>query len=47
MSSEDRPLALVTGAAGGIGAAIVVRLVRDGLRVLALDRSAERHGRLW
>ena len=41
MSSDDRPLALVTGAAGAIGAAIVERLVRDGLRVLALDRSAE------
>ena len=41
MSNDDRLLALVTGAAGAIGAAIVDRLVRDGLRVLALDRSAE------
>ncbi len=33
------PLALVTGAAGGIGAATVRRLVEEGLRVIALDRS--------
>tara|TARA_B100000886_G_scaffold27751_1_gene17568 strand:+ start:376 stop:1176 length:801 start_codon:yes stop_codon:yes gene_type:complete len=39
MSNDDRPLALVTGAAGAIGAAIVARLACDGLRVLALDRS--------
>jgi NAD(P)-dependent dehydrogenase (short-subunit alcohol dehydrogenase family) len=38
MVKEQRPRALVTGAARGIGAAIVARLVRDGLRVLALDR---------
>ena len=34
----DRPLALVTGAAGGIGAATVARLLDDGHRVIALDR---------
>ena len=33
-----KPLTLVTGAGGGIGAAIVARLVEDGMRVLALDR---------
>ena len=32
------PRALVTGAAGGIGAAIVSRLRRDGLDVVATDR---------
>lgn len=39
MSTKDQPLALVTGAAGDIGAAIVARLVHDGYKVLALDRS--------
>ena len=34
----EKPLALVTGAGGGIGAAIATRLVEDGMRVLALDR---------
>ncbi len=34
-------MALVTGAVGGIGAAIVARLLHDGLRVLALDRDEE------
>ena len=37
-SSDSRLLALVTGAAGDIGAAIATRLVRDGMRVLAMDR---------
>lgn len=32
--------ALVSGGASGIGAAIVERLVRDGLQVLAMDRDA-------
>lgn len=35
------PLALVTGAARGIGAAIAGRLCADGMRVLALDRDGD------
>lgn len=34
-------IALVTGAASGIGAAVVERLAAEGARVLAFDRSAE------
>ncbi|WP_233552956.1 SDR family NAD(P)-dependent oxidoreductase [Teichococcus wenyumeiae] len=34
-------IAIVTGAAGGIGAATAIRLAREGARVLAADRSAE------
>lgn len=37
MSASSRRVALVTGAAGGIGAAIVSRLVRDDVAVLAVD----------
>ena len=33
--------AVVTGAAGGIGAATAIRLAREGARVLVADRSAE------
>ena len=35
-----KPVAVVTGAAQGIGLAIARRLGRDGFRVLALDRTA-------
>ncbi|MGK5685110.1 SDR family oxidoreductase [Actinoplanes sp. URMC 104] len=35
-----RRVALVTGAAGGIGSAVVRALERDGLRVVASDRSS-------
>jgi 2-hydroxycyclohexanecarboxyl-CoA dehydrogenase len=35
----DQRLAVVTGAAGGIGAAICERLVADGFRIAALDLS--------
>ena len=47
----ERRLAVVTGAAGGIGASICDRLVADGFSIAALDlngdglrRLAERHG---
>ena len=36
----DRPVALVTGGAHGIGAAIAARLARDGWRVVVADRDA-------
>jgi NAD(P)-dependent dehydrogenase (short-subunit alcohol dehydrogenase family) len=36
----DRPVAVVTGGAHGIGAAIAARLARDGWRVLVADRDA-------
>ena len=36
---QEHALALVTGAAQGIGEAVVERLLEDGLRVLALDRN--------
>ena len=42
----DRKIALVTGAAGGIGAAIVRRFVADGARVLAVDVYADGLARL-
>ena len=38
----SQPIAFVTGAAQGIGLATVARLARDGFRVLAMDRHAER-----
>ncbi|MFM8624074.1 MAG: SDR family NAD(P)-dependent oxidoreductase [Betaproteobacteria bacterium] len=40
-SGADR-LAFVTGAAQGIGLAAVARLARDGFRVVAMDRQADR-----
>ncbi|MFE8874376.1 MULTISPECIES: SDR family NAD(P)-dependent oxidoreductase [Acetobacter] len=39
LRSSTRPLALVTGAAGGIGVPLVSRLVAAGYHVLALSRS--------
>ncbi len=41
-----RPMALVTGASGGVGGAVVRRLADDGFRVLATGRSEERLERL-
>lgn len=38
----DRPLALVTGATGGIGGAIAQRLASGGARVICTGRNAER-----
>ena len=41
MSESGSPLALVTGAARGIGRATVFQLMERGSRVIALDRCAE------
>lgn len=41
-SPQDLPVALVTGAAGGIGLAAATRLAEDGFSVRLLDLSAER-----
>lgn len=38
---QDRPIALVTGGARGIGRAIVERLCEDGFAVIILDRERE------
>jgi 3-oxoacyl-[acyl-carrier protein] reductase len=40
--APDRPLAVVTGAAGGIGLASAERLAADGFQVLMLDRAGDR-----
>jgi len=40
-SAPDRPVAVVTGAASGIGLAIAERLAADGLAVAIFDRDAE------
>ena len=39
--SEQQRVALVTGAAGGIGRAIVHGLLGQGLKVAAVDRTAD------
>jgi 3-oxoacyl-[acyl-carrier protein] reductase len=40
--TAQREIAFVTGAAQGIGLATAARLARDGFRVVAMDRSADR-----
>jgi 3-oxoacyl-[acyl-carrier protein] reductase len=40
--AAQREIAFVTGAAQGIGLATAARLARDGFRVVAMDRSADR-----
>src|SRR3954453_8735492 len=42
MESSSGKVAVVTGAAGGIGAAIAHRLGQDGMSVAMLDQDAER-----
>ena len=44
-TSIEKPVAFVTGAAQGIGLATVARLARDGFRVVAMDRNADRLNR--
>ena len=41
MKRRPQPLVLVTGAACGIGKATSERLLHDGARVIALDRSTQ------
>ena len=39
--------AIVTGGAGGLGAAMVRRLVEIGIRVVVFDRDGDRAGEPW
>ena len=41
MAVLNKRVALVTGAAGGIGTAICAALAREGARVVATDRTEE------
>lgn len=41
MSSNSKPIALVTGGASGMGLSTVERLARDGFAVVLADRTAE------
>ena len=40
-TASQKPRGVVTGAGGGIGKAVVGRLLREGARVLAVDAKAE------
>ena len=42
MAADGKILALVTGAAQGIGRATTARLLQDGCRVIALDRNEDK-----
>ena len=42
MTTDQRPVALITGASAGIGAAAAFELVRSGYRVVAMARSADK-----
>ena len=42
MDLKERPLLVLTGATGGIGAAVAQRFVRDGYNILAIASNAER-----
>ncbi len=44
---ETTPVAVVTGAASGIGASTVSRLTDDFVKVVALDLDADRLHRTW
>lgn len=46
MQTGGTPVAVVTAAGSGIGKAAALRLVRDGLAVLAVDKDADALGRL-
>ena len=37
MAKSERPIALVTGAAGGLGLAVAERLAKDGFRIALID----------